>query len=182
MARLHTTVIVFTMLLGSAVHLVAQDRPVVFVHGLGSSGDTWQSAAARLQSSLAIQGATPSLSWWSLYESQASELQQHVGGYGADIIGVGHSNGGLVTRQWSRQHPVSGIVTLGSPHRGAPAVTNFFTYAGFSQNLLWSINDVVRGFAVGCCSWQWILSARHGWIWRRRSPRTLWCGSRVRLP
>jgi len=164
MARLYPSLIVCTMLLGAAVGLSAQDRPVVFVHGLGSSGDTWQGTASRLQSSLAIHAEAPSLSWRSLYESQANELQQRVGGYGADIIAVGHSNGGLVSRQWSRQHPLSGLVTLGSPHRGAPAVTNFYAYAGFNQNLLWSINNVFSGFAVGCCSWQWILSA-YGSAW-----------------
>jgi pimeloyl-ACP methyl ester carboxylesterase len=138
---------------------VAQERPVVFVHGFGSSGDSWQSAASRLQTKLAIRAETPSLSSTALYESQAAELQQRVGGLGANVVEVGHSNGGLVARQWSRQHAVSGIVTVGTPHGGAPLVWNLYGYAGFNGGLIGSINDVFRLFGQGCCKWQWILSA-----------------------
>ena len=139
--------------------VAAQDRPVVFVHGFGSSGDTWQAAAARLQSSLAIRAETPSLSSTALYETQAIELQKRLVGLGADLVEVGHSNGGLVARQWSRQRPVSGILTVGTPHGGAPIIRNFYTYAGLSNGLVWSMNNVFRLFGQGCCNWQWILSA-----------------------
>ena len=37
----------------------AQTVPVVFVHGFKSSGGTWEAAAARLQSQLAIQPYRP---------------------------------------------------------------------------------------------------------------------------
>lgn len=143
----------------------AQDRPVIFVHGFGSSGDTWRGAAARLESKLAMHAETPSLSSTALYEVQANELQQRVGRVGADVIAVGHSNGGLVAREWSRQHAVSGIVTVTAPNGGAPIVNNIYTYAGFNAGLVGSINDVFRTFGQGCCKWQWILSAYSG-LWQ----------------
>lgn len=143
----------------------AQERSVVFVHGFMSDGGTWAGAAARLAQRLEIAPATPTLSSRSLYESQASELQAQLGHLPSNVVAVGHSNGGLVSRQWSRQHGVSAIVTVGTPHRGAPLVSNLYHYAGFNNALLSSFNDVYRLFAYGCCSWQWILSTYTG-VWQ----------------
>jgi pimeloyl-ACP methyl ester carboxylesterase len=162
MTRLTTFLLMGLVVSGPAAR--AQDRPVVFVHGFGSSGDTWRGAASRLQSRLAIHTETPSLGSNALYETQAHELQQRLGGTGADVIAIGHSNGGVVARQWSRQHPVSGILTVNSPHGGAPIVSNIYNYAGFNAGLVGSINDVFRVFGQGCCSWQWIVSAYAG-VW-----------------
>ncbi len=111
----------------------AQDRPVVFVHGFGSSAETWQGAASRLQSALAIRSETPSLKSTALIEAQADELQQKLGGLGADVVAIGHSNGGLVARQWNRRHPASGIVTVGTPHRGTPLVHNLPAVRGIQR-------------------------------------------------
>jgi pimeloyl-ACP methyl ester carboxylesterase len=139
--------------------VLAQDRPVVFVHGFGSSGSTWQGAASRLQSRLAIGAHTPSLGFANFYETQAHELQQKVGGLGANVIAVGHSNGGVVSRLWRHLHPISGVLTVNSPHRGAPIVSNIYTYARLNGILIGSISNVFWAFGQGCCSWQWILSA-----------------------
>src|SRR5262245_31858296 len=92
-------VFIVLLALSTSVRTHAQDRPVVFVHGFGSSGETWSGAAGRLQSTLAIQPATPSLNATALYETQADDLQWQAGGFGADTIAVGHSNGGLIARQ-----------------------------------------------------------------------------------
>jgi pimeloyl-ACP methyl ester carboxylesterase len=143
----------------------AQDRPVVFVHGLASSGDTWLGAASRLQAALTLKAETPTTNWRALYESQANQLQQQLGGLGGNTVGIGHSNGGLVTRQWSRMHPLSAVVTVGSPHSGAPLVRNLYWYAGFNDGLLGSINAVFRLFGQGCCQWQWMVSA-YATLWQ----------------
>lgn len=143
----------------------AQDRPVVFVHGINSDGSAWAAAAARLQAKLAIVADVPSLSSRALYETQASELQRAVGHRGGTTIAVGHSNGGVVSRQWSQQHPVSSIVTVGTPHGGAPIVSNMYAVAGFNGAMLNAFSDVYRRFAYGCCAWEWILSAYHG-LWQ----------------
>jgi pimeloyl-ACP methyl ester carboxylesterase len=157
--------LVALMALSTSARTDAQDRPVVFVHGFGSSGETWTGAAGRLQSTLAIQPATPSLNATALYETQADDLQWQVGGFGADTIAVGHSNGGLIARQWNRQHPLAGVITVGTPHAGAPLVRNLSAYAGFNWALVWSVNDVFRLFGQGCCDWHWILSA-YSTIWQ----------------
>ena len=102
-------ILVIAIALSTVGQAAAQDRPVIFVHGFGSSGETWSGAASRLQTNLAIQAATPSLNARALYENQADDLQGQSGGLSSDAVAVGHSNGGLVARQWNRQHPLAGV-------------------------------------------------------------------------
>jgi len=132
----------------------AQDRPVVFVHGLASSGATWEGAANRLSGSLAIQPFRPDLVWWGSYESQANQVQDQLWWLGADTVAVGHSNGGLVSRQWSRMHPLSGIVTVGTPHGGAPLIQNLPYFVGFVSYLESAINDLCVRLYGACCTWR----------------------------
>jgi pimeloyl-ACP methyl ester carboxylesterase len=136
----------------------AQDRPVVFVHGIMSAGQTWAGAAARLQARLAITADTPSLSSRASYETQASELQQAVAHRDDSLVAVGHSNGGIVSRELSRRRQLSGVVTLGTPNQGAPIVSNLYAASWFNGQILSATNNVCRAFAVGCCDWHWILS------------------------
>ncbi|MEP7117988.1 MAG: hypothetical protein ABI880_10420 [Acidobacteriota bacterium] len=100
----------------------AQDRPTVFLHGFNSSAASWAATASRLQSRLQIAASIPELPWQLPYDAQANQLQALATGAGAppNMVLVGHSNGGLVARQLSTKRPVGGIVTLGSPHQGAP--------------------------------------------------------------
>ncbi len=80
----------------------AQERPVVFVHGLASAGSSWREAAERLQATLAMHAETPDLSAGATYEVQADQLGARAATVGHDVVVVGHSNGGVVARQWSR--------------------------------------------------------------------------------
>ncbi|HUE89966.1 MAG TPA: hypothetical protein VMO26_28130 [Vicinamibacterales bacterium] len=113
----------------------AQDRPAVFVHGLNASSSTWTAAASRLQSELAISPYVPNLPWTEPYQTQTNALQSQLGALPANTIAIGHSNGGIVSREWSTQHALSGVLTIGSPQRGAPLVDNIFSALGFHQNL-----------------------------------------------
>lgn len=147
--------------LGVALSAGAQDGPVVFLHGFGSSPETWDGAAARLQSSLALQPIVPRLSSRAPYEVQAGEAQAALGNLPAQTVAVGHSNGGIVAREWSQAHALSGIVTLGTPHQGAPLVSNLGGYLGFNFQLLSSMSAVYDAFAAGCCDWYWLLNHFH---------------------
>lgn len=125
-------------LVWSTAGATAQDVPAVFVHGLRSDASTWQQAAQRLSARLAITPFLPNLPSLDPYQTQADNLQWQLGGLPAGTVAIGHSNGGLVSRQWSRQHPLSGIVTIGTPHTGAPIVYNLgalldFNYAGLNM-------------------------------------------------
>ncbi|MBM3773146.1 MAG: hypothetical protein FJW27_18045 [Acidimicrobiia bacterium] len=131
----------------------AQDRPVVFVHGINSNGGSRSGAAARLRAKLAIVADLPNLSSRALYETQASQLQQAVAHRDALLVAVGHSNGGVVSRELSRRRPVSGIVTLGAPNQGAPIVSNLWAMSWFNDRCgfrkLWPLGSGNSGRLIG---------------------------------
>jgi pimeloyl-ACP methyl ester carboxylesterase len=135
----------------------AQEVPIVFVHGLASSGATWQGAAERLNARLAITPYRPDLNWRATVESQSGTLQGVVGWLPGSTIAVGHSNGGLVARQWSKSHPLHGVITVGTPHNGAPLAYNALAWLGFNQQVGSVITDVFNAFSRNCCDWYWVL-------------------------
>lgn len=141
----------------------AQDRPTVFIHGLGSGPDTWNDTASRLSGRLAIAPHVPPLSWRSVFESQADEVQGWLWNLPSNPIAIGHSNGGIVARQWSRTRPLGGIVTLGTPNQGAPLAGNLLTLAQYQWGMGALISDVYNALSV---SWDghYVLTNVEWWM------------------
>ena len=61
-----------------------------------------------------------------------------------------------MSREWSRRSAVSGVITLGTPHRGAPALPNFGQWAGFQASVSPLLNHVLSTFRRS--SWDWVLN------------------------
>ena len=167
------------LLIGSSVRAAAQDVPTVFIHGLASSNATWQGAADRLKARVAIAPQRPNLNWRDKFESQASSLQSALGGLPGSTIAVGHSNGGLVARQWSRLHPVGGIVTLGTPNQGAPLAYNALRWLNYNFTVSHVITEVFNAYR-GTAAPGTARSPRYrtgsttsgtGWAWKRPASR-----------
>jgi hypothetical protein len=57
-------------------------------------------------------------------------------------------------------HPLSGIVTVGTPHFGAPLVGNALRYARFNDTLYRAVSNVFGIFSdqFHCCDWSWVLA------------------------
>lgn len=165
-----TAVLVFYvagLVVASQLALTAQERPVVFIHGLNSNDGAWANAAERLKARAAIDARRPGLDWRHTYESQADQIEgSDLGALPGTSIAIGHSNGGLVARQWSRSHPLAGIITVATPHQGAPIVTNILSYTHFNDALYFAISDVFGAFndPSYCCDWSWIIAAIGGAI------------------
>ncbi len=155
---LHRTapVVSILFLLSAVPSGYGQDAQTVFVHGLGSGPATWQGAADRLSARLSITSHLADLSWRSTFESQAHELHGESWWLSDPAIAVGHSNGGLVSRQWSRFRPLNGIVTLGTPNQGAPLAYNMLSWIGFDFTTGTVITDLLNAFGYNCCEWSWI--------------------------
>lgn len=141
----------------------AQDRPVVFIHGVGSGPETWQEAAGRLQTRLQISPFRAEVSWWESLETQGSQMDARFGGLPGSTVAVGHSLGGLVARQWSRSHQLDGVITLGSPNRGAPIANHINEWAGFNYSLFSAIGNVFYWFSsLSYDQWWWVYPAVEG--------------------
>jgi pimeloyl-ACP methyl ester carboxylesterase len=135
----------------------AEDRPTVFIHGLASSSQTWDQAVSRLTPLLAIQPFQVDLDWRSFYETQAGQLQQQLGSLPGDVVAVGHSNGGVIARQWSRNRDVGSLITLGSPNQGAPFVDHLFEWFTFLDDVLNRMANVSAAFSVTNHDvWWWV--------------------------
>lgn len=140
----------------------AEDRPTVFIHGLGSSSHTWDPAVSDLTPLLAIQPYQVDLDWRAFYETQAGQVQQQVGNLPSDVIAVGHSNGGVIARQWSRTRDVGTIITLGSPNQGAPFIDHLFEWFAFLDNVLDRMARISAAFSVTNHDVWWWLPAQWG--------------------
>ena len=135
----------------------AQDRvPLVFVHGFKSSGDTWQQAETRVLG-LAAQPYRPSMRWQDGYATQANQLQSLLPSLPGSTILVGHSNGGIVSRQWSRARPTAAIITTGTPHTGAPIARNASLFVGYNLDVFGRSADISYAWGLVEHQWTWIL-------------------------
>ena len=97
----------------------AQDVPVVFIHGIFANGDEWRRTSARLANLLQITPYVVDLPSTATLDTQTAQLDGAMRSLPSNTIAVGHSQGGLIARQWHRSKALSGVLTLGTPHQGA---------------------------------------------------------------
>lgn len=148
--------VVVALALTVAMHGVAfaQSVPVVFVHGIFSNGDNWRQTSARLATVLQIEPHVVDLPSTDYLENQTARLHAEQGGLPTHSIAVGHSQGGLISRQWSRQKALRGILTLGTPHAGAPISRNALDALHFNH-VLYNL--------IGLAS-TWGAGTEQGWV------------------
>lgn len=145
----------FCLLMATTVF--AQGRPTVFVHGFTASAGDWAATAERLRGVASIEPHIPTLAWQDPIQTQARNLQAtpEFLTLPSSTVAIGHSNGGLVAREWGRIRKLDGIVTIGTPHRGAPIVGNLVRWYLFSGTTLDAINRVLSSFGVPS-NWWWM--------------------------
>ena len=134
------------VLCGYASNAGAQARPTVFIHGFAAEASDWTATADRLKARVAIAPQMPKVSWREKFESQGKQVESQLASLATNSIAVGHSNGGVVAREWSRLRQLGGIVTIGTPHRGAPILTNLPGWAAFTGTTRGLVNQVFSAF------------------------------------
>ena len=155
--------IVVVLLLGAVGRPFAQEQPVVFIHGVASGPETWAETADRLQSQLEISAHRAEVSWWNSLESQSGEMQNRFGGLPNSTIAVGHSLGGLVAREWTRSHELDGLITIGTPNRGAPIANHINEWVGFNASLFNAVGNAFYGLSgLSYDRWWWVPGAVEG--------------------
>jgi len=150
--------LVAALLLAGAAPAGAQDVPVVFVHGGFASSETWRDAASRLAATLQITPHLVDLPSTSVFEQQTAVLHAAKGSLPAHTIAVGHSNGGIVSRQWSRSRPLGGILTLGTAHTGLQLSARALDLVNFNY-LVYNVAGLAFGTASSSPDFAWMIAA-----------------------
>jgi pimeloyl-ACP methyl ester carboxylesterase len=145
--------LVVALTVSSPLPAAAQDVPVVFVHGIFSSSETWRATAQRLANVLQIAPYLIDMPSTAVFESQTAVLNNAHAGLPANTIAVGHSQGGLISRQWSRTKALRGILTLGTPHTGSQLTARGLDLIKFN-GLLYNVAGLAMGtLAVPDFAW-----------------------------
>ncbi len=103
--------------------------PVSFNSGFASQGTAWIPTASWLQQRYQIETLTPNTSWDRPFAEQSTNFGAALTAWGrTGIVGISHSNGGVVARNYVHQNGASSrlskLVTIGTPHQGAAIATN----------------------------------------------------------
>jgi pimeloyl-ACP methyl ester carboxylesterase len=137
----------------------AEDVPVVFLHGFRSDASGWVQTAERLHVRASIDPRVPTVDWTRTFVDQARDLwrRPEFAPLSNGSVVIGHSNGGLVARESTRQRPLGGVVTLGSPHHGVPLLPQFGQWATFSSATTSLVGSVVNAFSRPS-NWSWVFT------------------------
>jgi pimeloyl-ACP methyl ester carboxylesterase len=143
-----SAVIIIVAILFDATAVHAQ-TPVVLVHGFMSDSSTWDTTATRLAGDFNVGVYRRDTHSFDTYETQADQVNSSFGSLGSGTIAIGHSNGGVVAREWSKVRSMEGLVTIGAPNAGAPIAINAGIEASFLAQLAVAVDHLFLAFE-GC--------------------------------
>jgi pimeloyl-ACP methyl ester carboxylesterase len=124
---------------------------VVFQHGFLSSGKTWNRMTGWLNPLFEFGGETvPSLPSTDRLASQGTDLVNLLSGAQNDSILIGHSQGGLISRDVAQRRPdlAAGVLTMDTPHQGV--LLDLTGRAALAGGLALGINSLAS--LAGCTS------------------------------
>lgn len=144
-------IICTSFLLLLSVQLFAQERNILWLHGLGEDHTTWNHYEEIFEDARLIQeydnngAASPGYSsWFNTLSGHSTSMKNHMNSrFRNDLgdsthtapsnLGIGHSMGGVVLREMHRSagttHHIGGIITVVSPNNGAQIVNSMKTGA-----------------------------------------------------
>jgi pimeloyl-ACP methyl ester carboxylesterase len=161
--RLGIAVIALAAAIAAARPAMAQDPPLVLLHGFKSNGTGWGEAQTRFNRQLTVTVYNPSIiGWKALFPEQAAELQGKLPGIEGVPVVVGHSNGGVLAREWSKTKPMKGLLTLSSPNQGAPIANNAIAWGMYNASIVAGLMNVQASFSNPNEGSYWILSVIQG--------------------
>ena len=157
MTRRRVSALLALVLLVPPATAAAQDVPVVFVHGIFSSSETWRATSQRLAGVLQITPYLVDMPSTAVLETQTAVLNNALAGLPASTIAIGHSQGGLISRHWSRTKALRGILTLGTPHTGAQLTARGLDLINFNS-LVYNLAGLAMG-TVSAPDYAWLVAA-----------------------
>jgi pimeloyl-ACP methyl ester carboxylesterase len=163
-----TTAGLIAWLVAAPLPAFGQIDTVVLVHGLGESGFWFNPLSDHLVNYYgSVHIRKPNLSSVSGYALQAQQLRDSLGIGAGQGAAIGHSNGGVVVREYVRQGtPVklNRHLTIGTPHQGAQlaasALGGWITVWTFTLSA--TIYEPMAYYSQNDPDWYW-LWFQQGW-------------------
>ncbi|MFS8186294.1 esterase/lipase family protein [Rossellomorea marisflavi] len=141
----------------------AAKQPILFVHGLNSSSNTWWNendmydVAYRSGYKTAFIDLYPQKDMWANGALLAAKLKEIHDYFGGKVVVVAHSKGGIDTQSalvhYGADRYVSKVITLSSPHHGSQlADLAYSNWAGWLAAIIGSKNEATASLQTGYMS------------------------------
>lgn len=149
-----TRMLRIVVLLLAAVATAGAQPPtkVMLVHGINATSGTWDPLFSLLQGDSRFAPYRTSLDSRDYLTNQANGLVSYLNAnVGSGAFLTGHSQGGLISRKASRTYAAGAILTIGTPHYGAPIAGSvddaslwFGVLGGALLTATYSLDDVLN--------------------------------------
>lgn len=132
--------------------------PLVMIHGFISSPETWNVLSASMSND-GWRILKPEIDGRGRVSDNTVTMNNffYANGMGSNTVLLGHSMGGIIARSASRQNAVTGVVTIGTPHLGAPVATainpNWNNPFLQTQYELWYLREQLNSIPDN--PWEW---------------------------
>jgi triacylglycerol esterase/lipase EstA (alpha/beta hydrolase family) len=141
-------------------YVAPSKQPILFVHGLNSSSNTWWNennmydTAYQNGYETAFIDLYPSKNMWDNGALLAQKIREIYNYYGEKVVVVAHSKGGIDTQSalvhYGAFPYVSRVITLSTPHHGSQlADLAYSSWAGWLAGILGSKNDATYSLQTG---------------------------------
>ncbi|MYL20553.1 hypothetical protein GLW04_11670 [Halobacillus litoralis] len=141
-----------------------EKRPILFIHGLNSSSETWYGNNDMYETALengyetAFIDLYPTKDMWDNGELLAGKIADMYSHFGEKIVIVAHSKGGIDAQSALVHHGASTyvdrVITLSTPHHGSQlADLAYSSWAGWLAGIIGSKNDATYSLQTGYMSY-----------------------------
>lgn len=141
-------------------YVAPSKQPILFVHGLNSSSNTWWNennmydTAYQNGYETAFIDLYPTKNMWDNGALLAQKIREIYNYYGEKVVVVAHSKGGIDTQSalvhYGAFPYVSRVITLSTPHHGSQlADLAYSSWAGWLAGILGSKNDATYSLQTG---------------------------------
>ncbi|MEI2663009.1 lipase family alpha/beta hydrolase [Rossellomorea sp. LJF3] len=141
-------------------YVAPSKQPILFVHGLNSSSNTWWNENNMYETAYqngyetAFIDLYPTKNMWDNGALLAQKIREIYNYYGEKVVVVAHSKGGIDTQSalvhYGAFPYVSRVITLSTPHHGSQlADLAYSSWAGWLAGILGSKNDATYSLQTG---------------------------------
>ncbi|MCA1058955.1 hypothetical protein LCL96_08410 [Rossellomorea aquimaris] len=145
-------------------YVAPSKQPILFVHGLNSSSNTWwddnnmYDTAYQNGYETAFIDLYPTKNMWDNGALLAQKIRDIYNYYGEKVVIVAHSKGGIDTQSalvhYGAFPYVSRVITLSTPHHGSQlADLAYSSWAGWLAGILGNKNDATYSLQTGYMSY-----------------------------